>query len=494
MQGRSVNMNGLLKKTQADLTDNQFTNEPDLVDSIFRKAFTRHADLSMGFEWLSGERLISDLDVVPVWIPKTINLRNLVYVLFAQTVHPEEQQKLESLFEMNYDHLSTMTGKPFWFDCKLCDLSRQTHMFYWYRIYHSFTEKDSNQSMFFYITIINVQQQKLKEQSKEHNLTLDPVTGLLNRSAFDNQVIAWAENLRREEREHSICLVIIMIENVCEINTHYGRAYLLDQIARLGKTVKAMTHPNELCCRFGLGEFALALAGTEEETLNERVKLLQMACNARNADLPGVKVLMEYQIESTNHTDQTDLILEQTHRALLLHAHQLDVEERHNRRAKTMPDKESETDESVNRAVRETGTCSNERIVIRTFGHFDVFVDGEAVLFNHPKAKEYLAILVDRRGGFVSAGEAISCLWEDEPSNNTTLARCRKAAMHMKQSLAKYGIEWIVETISGKRRILIGRCNCDLEQYLRKDREPSRKTIGTYMSEYSWAENSLAID
>ena len=487
-------MNGVLEATQTGLAGNQTAKESSLIDSMFRKAVTRHAVISMGFEWQSGDRLRSDLDVVPIWIPKAINLRSLVYLIFAQTALPGEQQKLQSLFEMDFDQLSTMTGKPFSFDCRLCDLSRQTQKFYWYRIYHSFTEKDSNQSMFFYITIINIQEQKMKELDQEHNLSLDPVTGLLNRSAFDSQVITWAEYLRREEREHPICFVIIMIENVCEINTHYGRAYFLDQIARLGKTVKAMTHPNELCCRFGIGEFALALTGTEEETLNERVKLLQMACSARNTVLAGVKVFLQYQIEIAKHVEHAEIMLEQTHRALLFHAHKLDFEKRYSWKGTTAPDKENETDERMHRIVQETGTCLNERIFIRTFGHFDVFVDGEAVLFNHPKAKEYLAILVDRRGGFVSAGEAISCLWEDEPSNNTTLARCRKAAMHMKQSLAQYGIEWIVETINGKRRILIGRCDCDLEQYLRKGKEPSRKTIGTYMSEYSWAENSLAID
>ena len=56
-------------------------------------------------------------------------------------------------------------------------------------------------------------------------------------------------------------------------------------------------------------------------------------------------------------------------------------------------------------------------IYIRTFGYFEVFVNGEALLIQNAKAKELLAILVDRRGVYVSQADLISCLWEDEPVN-----------------------------------------------------------------------------
>ena len=36
-----------------------------------------------------------------------------------------------------------------------------------------------------------------------------------------------------------------------------------------------------------------------------------------------------------------------------------------------------------------------KRIVIRTFGYFDIFVDGETIPFSCKKAKELLALLVE---------------------------------------------------------------------------------------------------
>jgi len=52
----------------------------------------------------------------------------------------------------------------------------------------------------------------------------------------------------------------------------------------------------------------------------------------------------------------------------------------------------------------------NSRIWIRTFGNFDVFVAGVPIRFTSAKAKELLAVLVDRRGGSLTAEEAIAYL------------------------------------------------------------------------------------
>ena len=125
---------------------------------------------------------------------------------------------------------------------------------------------------------------------------------------------------------------------------------------------------------------------------------------------------------------------------------------------------------------------------IRTFGYFDVFVNETPVAFRNEKSKELLALLVDRRGGFVSADEAISFLWEDEPSNPVTLARYRKVALRLKNLLEEYGISDIVESVNGKRRIVAEKVRCDLYEYLSGQKELFK---GSYLANYSWAESTL---
>lgn len=132
------------------------------------------------------------------------------------------------------------------------------------------------------------------------------------------------------------------------------------------------------------------------------------------------------------------------------------------------------------------------RVFIRTFGYFDVFVDGEPVVFRYEKSKEMLAILVDRKGSFVANPYLISCLWEDEPYNEKIQSRCRQTAFRMMETLKKYGIEDIVEKVSGRRRIIPEKVDCDCFNYLQGNPANGQAFNGAYMSDYSWGETTLS--
>lgn len=135
---------------------------------------------------------------------------------------------------------------------------------------------------------------------------------------------------------------------------------------------------------------------------------------------------------------------------------------------------------------------SGRRVSIRTFGYFNVLIDGQPVAFQHEKAKELLALLVDRQGKYVSASEIISCLWEDEPVNDNTRGRCRKAVFYLKETLAQYGLEELIESTSkGYRRIRTELIDCDLFRYLNGEPAYVRAFRGAYMTDYSWAEATL---
>ena len=82
-------------------------------------------------------------------------------------------------------------------------------------------------------------------------------------------------------------------------------------------------------------------------------------------------------------------------------------------------------------------------------------------------------------------------MWEDETVNSLTLARYRKAALRLKNTLEEYGISEIVETVDGKRRIAAERVHCDLYQYLSGQEEYAQLFKGSYLTNYSWAEMTL---
>ena len=97
-----------------------------------------------------------------------------------------------------------------------------------------------------------------------------------------------------------------------------------------------------------------------------------------------------------------------------------------------------------------------KRIVIRTFGYFDIFVDGETIPFSCKKAKELLALLVDRRGGFVTTGDAISYLWEDECTEKRIKDKFRKVVKELRRTLNAYGIERVLHRVNQESRIQAG--------------------------------------
>lgn len=128
------------------------------------------------------------------------------------------------------------------------------------------------------------------------------------------------------------------------------------------------------------------------------------------------------------------------------------------------------------------------KVEIRTFGYFDVFVNGKPIAFRNEKSKELFALLVDRRGGFVASEEAIGFLWEDEPTSTVLSARYRKVALRLKNILEEYGIGDIVETVGGKRRIVTEKVNCDLYDYFAGNKKLFK---GSYLTNYYWSETIL---
>ncbi|NLD86954.1 MAG: PAS domain S-box protein [Clostridiales bacterium] len=145
-----------------------------------------------------------------------------------------------------------------------------------------------------------------------------------------------------------------------------------------------------------------------------------------------------------------------------------------------------DTESEENKVLPENSTVS-----IRTFGYFDVFVGDKPIAFRNKKSKELLALLVDRRGGYVTSEEAIGFLWENEPANAMTLSRYRKVALRLKNTLEEYGIPDIIESVDGKRRIVMEEVQCDLFNYLSGKEEFSQLFKGSYLTNYSWGETTL---
>lgn len=151
--------------------------------------------------------------------------------------------------------------------------------------------------------------------------------------------------------------------------------------------------------------------------------------------------------------------------------------------------------EDIRRAVRAAMLLSSgkrKRIFIKTFGSFDVFVDGKPVLFKSSKAKELLALLVDFGGSTVNSRIATGFLWEEKPYDNATQSQYRKITRYLQDTLAEAGISNLVIGDKYTRAINLDCFDCDSYLLLAGDPGALREFAGEYMTLYSWGENTLA--
>ncbi len=130
---------------------------------------------------------------------------------------------------------------------------------------------------------------------------------------------------------------------------------------------------------------------------------------------------------------------------------------------------------------------SNAHIVVQTFGNFEIFVDGETLVFHRQKAKELLAYLVDRGGRGVNRPGIFAALWEEGQYDYSMQKYLDVIIRSLRETLKEAGIEEILEIKGGFLRVKTEMVYCDLYRFLRNDPEAVNAYRGEYMEEYPWA-------
>lgn len=143
--------------------------------------------------------------------------------------------------------------------------------------------------------------------------------------------------------------------------------------------------------------------------------------------------------------------------------------------------------------LRNPAQNREERLYIRTFGTFEVFLDGKPVKFRYQKTKELLAWLVDRRGALSTNKEIASVLWENDTLDNDHTSYLKNIRTDLVNFLEENGYGDAVIRERGAIGIVTSRFGCDYYDYLEnKDVEGVGSLFkGEYMSQYAWAEFTL---
>lgn len=137
-------------------------------------------------------------------------------------------------------------------------------------------------------------------------------------------------------------------------------------------------------------------------------------------------------------------------------------------------------------------TVSTQRVRIHTFGNFEVFVDNQPLPMPHKKCRECLAYLVDRKGASATVAELASVLWEDEPYDKRVQNKTYRVICELLKTLKDAGIAEIVHRSRTDISLATELVDCDYYRFLRGDVSQINAFLGEYMSNYGWAEFTLA--
>lgn len=353
----------------------------------------------------------------------------------------------------------------------------------WIQVYYQMVKDPFINQIRIWISCRNIDAAKKNELQLVEMAQIDSVTGVYNRAGFQAKV---QEKNRTADRSSMNLFIMLDIDGFGRINDTFGHAYGDQLLRELAQTLKLLLNENNIVARIGGDEFAIYAFGlTDMNMVNERMRILiaaayrDLKAGMKLSISAGVAISPQDGSDMQVLYDKADTALYYAKRTgrnkYVLYSENLTP-------AEGLPEI-TPIDENVQK---------NSGVYIRTFGYFDVFVNGEALLIPNAKAKELLALLVDRRGGYITPSEIIGCLWENEPANKVTLGRCRKVVMLLRNALREYGLEDLMESQKGARRLNRNLVSCDLYNFLSGKPEYAHLFKGSYMLNYSWGEFAIA--
>ncbi len=127
---------------------------------------------------------------------------------------------------------------------------------------------------------------------------------------------------------------------------------------------------------------------------------------------------------------------------------------------------------------------------IETFGHFNVYIHHEPLSFSSKKAKELLAVLVDRHGGVITPSDGFTYLWGEKAYDTDKASAYRRCVRTLESALNDAGIGYIFKRLPRGCAINAEAVDCDYFKFLKGDAEARAAYSGSYMEDYSWAEDT----
>ena len=129
-------------------------------------------------------------------------------------------------------------------------------------------------------------------------------------------------------------------------------------------------------------------------------------------------------------------------------------------------------------------------ITVKCFGNFEVYVKNQKLMFKRLKTKELFAFLIDRNGAGMTGKQICAVMWPESTDDIKNMDYLRHLVGDLKKALAQAGAEKVFCQDGYNYRIDTTRINCDYHRFLKTGKP---QFYGEYMTQYSWAEDTLSL-
>ena len=137
------------------------------------------------------------------------------------------------------------------------------------------------------------------------------------------------------------------------------------------------------------------------------------------------------------------------------------------------------------------GVKATEKLLtIQCFGNFEVLYNDEVLPFKRKKAKELLAVLIDRNGSGMTMKQICAILFPNDTDDTKNAAYLRQLMLDLKNTLKTIRAESILQHDTPYYRINTNLVKCDYFSFLETGKPQFR---GEYMTQYSWAEETCGF-
>lgn len=133
---------------------------------------------------------------------------------------------------------------------------------------------------------------------------------------------------------------------------------------------------------------------------------------------------------------------------------------------------------------------NGKKLTVKCFGSFEVLCNGQTLNFKRKKAKELLAVLVDRNGAGMTGKQICAVLWPEDSDDSKNMDYFRHLMQDLRNTLDTVGAADALCQEGYQYRIDPTQISCDYHNYLQYG---TPAFFGEYMTQYSWAEDTCGL-